>query len=286
MKCLVLGSSGMAGHVISCYLKEKRHEVFTQSHTTKTFEDTVVFDIRDRKKLNTLLQSNSFDVVINCIGLLVRESDNAPSLAIYLNSYLPKSLEDYYKKTSTKVIHISSDGVFSGQYPTYNENSSYDSNTVYGRTKALGEINNAKDLTLRMSIIGPELRPASKSLFGWFYSQEGVVNGYQNSIWKGITTIELAKAICQILTSNLSSIYNLVPNGSISKYDLLSLIAKEFRLDKINLQPVNSEKSHNLSLINTRIDFNYVLPTYEIMIKEMHTWIISHREYYPHYAEK
>lgn len=277
MKILVLGSGGMAGHVVSTYLEEKKHKITRLSRQE--------LDLTDFLKLNNYIKNHNFDVVINCVGLLVRDCDEKNDLAIYLNSFLPKFLEAKYKDTPTKLIHISSDGVFSGDNRPYTEESKPDSESWYGKTKALGEINNNKDLTFRMSIIGPDSRPEGKSLINWFLSQSGEVTGFSKVMWNGITTIELARAIDEAIKQELSGIYNLVPNESISKYELLKLMKDAFGLQKIKLKQ-SSDKTHDASIENTRKDFSYKIPDYKKMIADMKSWVDKHSEVYAHYEIK
>jgi dTDP-4-dehydrorhamnose reductase len=282
MKVLVLGAGGMAGHVIATYLSEKNHDVNTLSAHNKFNDQTVLIDVTDQERLREYLDQNSFDIVVNCIGLLVKQSEQRNDLAVFLNSYLPHFLENYYKDTTTRIIHLSTDCVFSGKNAPYREDSTYDGELFYDRSKALGEIINGKDLTFRMSIIGPDMQQSGVGLFNWFYAQTGQLNGYKNVIWNGITTIELAKSIDEAIDSNLTGLYQLVPQTNISKYDLLNLFVKTFDRQDITVNPETSTVSDK-TLINTRTDFSHTIPTYEVMVAEMHDWVKNHQELYGHY---
>jgi dTDP-4-dehydrorhamnose reductase len=282
MKVLVLGAGGMAGHVVATYLDEKGYDVSTVSANNKLNAETTLLDATDGVALTEYLTNNSFDIVINCIGILIQQSETRKDLAAYLNSYLPHFLERFYQNSPTRVIHLSTDCVFSGKNAPYRENSPYDGDTYYDRSKALGEIMNDKDLTLRMSIIGPDMQEKGVGLFNWFYAQTGTINGYQKAIWNGITTIELAKGIDAAIQQKLTGLYHLVPNDNISKYDLLNLFVSIFNRNDISVEP-ETKTVLDKTLVNTRTDFNYTVPSYSVMVSEMKEWIESHQDLYEHY---
>jgi dTDP-4-dehydrorhamnose reductase len=281
-KVLVLGAGGMAGHVVSLYLREQGFEVDTLAAKNKLDETTMLVDATNKKELEAILSSVQYDAVINCIGILVKQSEERKDLAAYLNSYLPHQLEYFYRNAKTKVIHLSTDCVFSGKNAPYRENSPYDGESFYDRSKALGELKNDKDLTLRMSIIGPDMQPTGIGLFNWFYAQTGEILGFTNTIWSGITTVELAKGVRAAIEQNLTGLYHLVPNENISKYELVKLFTKAFVRPDITVKP-DSRLSLDKTLINTRTDFNHSIPNYATMLHEMKDWIDSHRNLYEHY---
>ncbi|MDD2628432.1 MAG: sugar nucleotide-binding protein [Clostridia bacterium] len=275
----VLGANGMAGHVIFTHFTEKGYDTHGIAKGGKNNPKLVDIDVLDKEKLNNWLDENNFDVIINCIGLLNQVAENNIDLAVYLNSYLPHYLETKYKDSKTKVIHMSTDCVFSGKQGQYTEDSFKDGDTFYDRTKALGEIVNNKDLTFRMSIIGPDFNPKSIGLFNWFMSQTGDINGYKKVYWTGVTTIELARAMEEAIKQDLTGLYHLVPDNNISKHDLLVLFKEEFNRDDINIHEDN-EKEVNKSLIRTRKDFDFVVSDYKKMVAEMKQWVDNHKEIY------
>lgn len=284
MTILVLGASGMAGHAVAIYLQQQGYAVDTIAGHTKLNDTTKIIDITKLDQFRNLLAGSNYDIIINCIGVLVRESVENKEKAVFLNAYLPKMLENHYENLRTRIIHISSDGVFSGSQKEYVETSPYDGQSIYSRSKALGEIDNLKDLTLRTSIIGPEVSlKESPSLFGWFYAQKGEVNGYTNSLWKGVTTIQLAKAIEAAINQNTTGIYHLVPSESISKFDLLYLFKQALHKDNLSIIPSEGQGA-SATLLNTRSDLVYEIPTYTDMVEEMLLWIQSHKNLYPHYS--
>jgi dTDP-4-dehydrorhamnose reductase len=285
MRFLVLGASGMAGHIITLYLKEAGHKVVGLTRSPVAYCENIVCDIENFEKLSNIINNNDFDVVINAIGILNQYAELNKTKAILINSYLPHFLAEITSNTNKKVIHLSTDCVFSGKKGGYIEQSLRDGDTFYDRSKALGELDNSKDLTFRNSIIGPDSKAEGIGLFNWFMRQTGKIDGYTSAIWNGVTTLTLAKAIEQAAYCNLTGLYHLVNNNSISKYDLLRLFNKHFKGECITIQPserIISDKT----LINTRIDFRYHVPSFEEMISEQYLWIQNHRDLYAHYFKE
>lgn len=281
-KIAILGSTGMAGHVISLYLEERGFDVFRMSRSEKKTEKSSSIDACNILGLSEWLDSISPDIIINCIGLLQKDCEEHTEKAILLNAYLPKFLERKYIDTKVRLIHLSTDCVFSGARGKYRENDFKDGDTIYDRTKALGEINNFKDLTFRMSIIGPDIDINGTGLFNWFMKQKGGINGYGKAIWSGITTIELARGIVSAIEQNLSGLYQLVPKEPIDKYNLLLLIQNTFQ--KNDVEVVYSENILiDKSQICTRTDFSFEVNDYPSQIINMKEWILNHRKLYLHY---
>lgn len=285
MRILVLGASGMAGHVVAQYLEGQGYDMTGLAGSRKVTDDTIVADLRNIGWFSEFLGDCSFDVVINCVGVLINDADEDQAKTTYLNAWMPHYLEFRFAGTSTKIIHLSTDCVFSGEHGPYKEDSAYDGQLFYDRSKALGEVKNEKDLTFRMSIIGPELNSDGSGLFNWFMQQSGDVPGFSNVIWNGITTVELGRAINEAIKQDLTGLYHLTPRESISKYDLLKEIKEyypEIKADVYHKEVTPSNKT----LINTRGDFQYVVPTYKEMIKEMRRWSENMSFLYPHYNIK
>lgn len=283
MKILVLGCNGMAGHLISLYFKEKGHEVvgFARSES-HLLDKTIVGDASDMALIKRTLDEGDFDAVINCIGLLNQFAENNKAMAVLLNGYLPHFLVEITKETKTKVIHMSTDCVFAGNDGPYYEDTLPNGATFYDRSKAMGEINNDKDLTFRNSIIGPDIKASGIGLFNWFMAQAGPIGGYTGAIWTGVTTLTLAKAMEAALKENLTGLYNLVNNDSINKFDLCSLFNKYFRGGEVEINP-NDKLQLDKTLKCTRTDFSFVIPSYEEQIKQMHEWVRTHSSLYPQY---
>lgn len=283
-KIIILGANGMAGHVIFCGLKEEvlKYEVFSIARNDSKVKPTIILDVTNFKGLELAINQIHPDVIINCVGVLNKSAEENPDLAILINSYLPHFLESITKNTTSKVIHISTDCVFSGDEGSYTEVSVKNGKGFYAKSKALGEIINQKDLTFRTSIIGPELNISGIGLFQWFSTQKGNISGYTKANWTGITTIELLNAIKFVIDNNITGLYHLVNNIKISKFDLLVLLNKVFDTS-LTITAYDGYKVDK-SLINTRDDFKYKVKTYEDMIYEMKEWIENHIELYPHYT--
>lgn len=280
-KVVVLGSLGMAGHIMAEVLdKTGDYEVFGVARQAGEYVDGVL-DVTDFKALENYLEKIKPDYIINCVGALVSQSkDDVPS-AILLNSYLPNFLSQLGNKLDYKLIHISTDCVFSGKDGQYTEASYRDGDDNYARTKALGEVVNDKDLTIRTSIIGPELKTDGTGLLDWFLKQEGSISGYTQAYWSGVTTLELAKATAAFLKQDITGLYQLCPKDKISKYDLLKLFAKVW--DKtIKIEPFENYKVDK-SLVCARNDFSYTTPEFEKMLIETKQWMEAHPTYYMHY---
>lgn len=282
MKFLVLGATGMAGHTIGLYLWERGHEVTAFSRRKSFFLQNIVGDVKDLVLLRELLRAGDYDVIINCVGSLNQFAEQDKANAVYVNSFLPHWLAESIEGSKTRLIHMSTDCVFSGLQGNYTESALPDGTSFYDRSKALGEIDDEKNLTFRNSIIGPDMSEKGIGLFNWFMKQRGTVKGYTKAIWSGVTTLTLAQAMEKAALDGLSGLYHLTNNESITKYELLRLFNKYFCNNELQIIPtdgVNADKS----LVNTRRDFDFQAPSYEAMIVQMRDWIEEHRALYPHY---
>jgi dTDP-4-dehydrorhamnose reductase len=280
---IVLGANGMAGHVITIGLRGdiNNYNVISVARSSSEIKPTIILDVSDFVGLKSLIDSSNPDVIINCIGLLNKTAENNPDQAILINAYLPHFLESTCKNTKTKVIHISTDCVFSGEEGSYVESSFKNGRGYYAQSKALGELNNSKDLTFRTSIIGPELNQNGIGLFHWFANQSIGIKGYTNAFWTGVTTSELLNAIKVAINNDLVGLYHLVPSEKISKFNLLGLFNEVFGtgLAIVKYGGYNIDKS----LVNTRSDFAFRVKGYKEMIIDMQIWINDHKELYTHY---
>ena len=275
MKILVLGSTGMLGHVVSQYFFEKGCGVIK---TTRKNDDPLYFDVeKNINQLEKIIESTKPDVVINCIGILNQKAEDNKTLAVIANSLLPHYIDQLSEKYSFKFIHISTDCVFSGNTGSYTEDSFQDATSFYGRSKALGEIDNNRSVTLRTSIVGPDINENGIGLFNWFMKQTGEVQGFTNVIWTGVTTIELAKQIEFAIKNDLKGLYNVVNGNVIDKYSLLQLFKEKFNKE-IEIIPNGEQVSKKTLLPSQKCHFD--IPSYEQMIEEMKNWIIEHKELY------
>ena len=283
MKFFVIGCNGMAGHMISLYLHEQGHQVVGYAREKSKFVDSIVGDAYDLDNLKEIIYKGEFDSVINCIGILNQFAESNKSDAVFLNAYLPHYLAKITENTDTQIIHMSTDCVFSGKTGSYTEESLRDGEIFYDRSKALGELEDGKNVTLRNSIIGPDIKESGIGLLNWFMKQEGPVNGFTNAIWTGQTTLQLAKTMEKAAELKVHGLYNMVPDEKINKYDLLKLFNKHIRANEIQINP-KEDFVCDKSLVRTRYDgFDYLIPGYEQMIAELGEWIREHKSLYPHY---
>ena len=282
MKILVLGASGMAGHIITLYFKEQGYDVTGFTRKPIAYCKNILGDAMNPEDVKKAIFSENFDVVINAIGVLNQNAEDHKAMAVMLNGYLPHFIADTLRDSKTKLIHMSTDCVFAGNTGPYYEDSFPDGRIFYDRSKAIGEINDEKNLTFRNSIVGPDCNEKGIGLFNWFMKQNGPINGFTGAIWTGVTTLTLAKAMEQAIKENLTGLYNLVNNESINKFELCGLFNKYFRNGKIVINP-SDRLQLDKSLRHRRTDFSFVVPSYEQQIKEMADWVNAQKDFYPHY---
>jgi len=271
MRVMVLGSRGMAGHVVTQYLRNNGYTVDTAARESADY----AIDLDNVRGIENFIKHiinavPEYDYVINCVGLLVKDSIARPDRAVLINSLFPHQLEEAFKNTNTRIIHLSTDCVFDGKLGRYTAFDRPNEVNYYGMSKALGELRNDKDATFRMSIIGPELKENGTGLFHWFCNTEEPVNGWDNAYWNGITTLQLAKCI-DIYMRNpcFSGIYHVVNSSNrISKYELLRKINQIFDLKKVvNLS--TGPKEVDKTLIDTQNLIDFGIPDYDTMLAEM-----------------
>lgn len=281
-KILILGASGMAGHVAYTYLKENSsHHIIGTTNNTSFGDDTIQLDIFDAEKLESTLKQYQPDVVINCVGMLIRGAKQYPDKTIYCNAYLPHLLKRLINENGGELIHISTDCVFSGKGGGYTENSFKDATDVYGMSKSLGEINDDLNLTIRTSIIGPELKQEGEGLFHWFMNQTEPVTGFRSNYWSGVTTLELAKFLKWTLDNKFSGLYHLTNSQPISKFDLLNIFKDVYSK---NVE-INDHKDYvcNKSLLNTNKSVDYKVVGYSQMLEEQKNFMLAHKKFYKYY---
>ena len=198
--------------------------------------------------IEKLVESTNPKYVINCIGRIKPTIDEDSQESVFqaeqVNSNLPKQLEALSSSRGLEIIQIGTDCVFSGKKGLYTIDDEYDANDVYGRTKADGEIDSGKKMLLRTSIVGPEVKPG-QSLLNWFLEldKESEVNGFENHMWNGITTLAFAKIVKGVILNNIytSKVIHLTPKDLVSKYELLSLFRTSFGRKDIDIIPTNAD---------------------------------------------
>tara|TARA_B100000780_G_scaffold244283_1_gene187819 strand:+ start:185 stop:1057 length:873 start_codon:yes stop_codon:yes gene_type:complete len=283
LRVLVLGSTGLIGHQVFKYLNDSgNHEMYNISYRKKLNNDSILCDVRNQEKFISLIKSINPNIIINCIGILIKGANTNPENAIYLNSYFPHLLMNLSDSINAKLIHISTDCVFSGEKEMpYIEKDFKDGKDTYAKSKGLGEITNEKHLTLRTSVIGPELKTNGEELFHWFMSQFGEIKGYTKAIWSGVTTLVLAKVVEWAIENEITGLYHVTNNKGIDKFSLLNLIKKYTKKD-ILIHPCDKKVIYK-NFIDTRKELDFIIPSYDEMIHQMFTAIkkdkISYRQY-------
>lgn len=285
-KVLIIGIKGMAGHLLYEYFKERNiYELYGIARNIKETEYIFNLDVSNTDDLVQIINDEDFDCIINCIGILNKDAEDHPAKAIWFNSYFPHFLEEITVKKKTRIIHISTDCVFSGKEGGYTEYDFKNGIGYYAQSKALGELDNTKDVTLRTSIIGPELNTNGIGLFNWFMNQsvDTKLKGFSKAYWSGITTLELAKVIEQLILQNISGLIQIPAPVKIDKYNLLRLFNTVFRNGKMTIEN-NSDYCVDKSLESLRTDFTYSIPDYLTMLEEQKKWMLEHPEIYRNYS--
>jgi dTDP-4-dehydrorhamnose reductase len=240
MKILVLGSTGMLGNAMLRFLSEdsdlyvigasRNSSNALSSITSKKFKLVSGINVENYDVLVKLISEERPQLVINCIGLVKQLSDSDdPLQAIPINSLLPHRIAALCRLIDAKLIHFSTDCVFTGDKGGYTELSPPNPTDLYGKSKLLGEVDCYNAITLRTSIIGHELA-GSRSLVNWFLSQSEPVNGFRRAIYTGLPTVEIARVVRDFILPRLDSMFGIyhVASDPINKFELLSLIAKTY----------------------------------------------------------
>jgi dTDP-4-dehydrorhamnose reductase len=277
---MVLGARGMLGHIITTVLEESGHDVISVSRHGNFGKFPLSANLEDWDLLRTCLEKHRPDWVINAAGLLNEEVDRNKASAIIINSFLPQQLSDAGAEIGYRTITVGSDCVFEGNRGSYTVENNPDALSWYGRTKQLGELRNAKDLTIRTSIIGPEIDLGGRGLLLWLMSQENQVEGWTAAIWTGVTTLELAKVINSLVSCHLqeTGLWQLVPKTSITKFDLLHLMHTTYLNSKLTINAVPG-LGHDRSLVNDRAE-SWPVPNYSEMLSELKAWTDTHQDLY------
>jgi dTDP-4-dehydrorhamnose reductase len=281
VRVLVLGASGMLGNAVFRFLAGSRAHAVTgtvRSSGTlnllpRELRGQIVsgVEIHDLDGLMRLFDRVNPHVVVNCVGL-VKQVPGAedPLTAIPMNALLPHRLLAMCKVAGARLVHISTDCVFDGARGLYRESDFADATDLYGRSKYLGELHDPQAVTLRTSIVGPELGTAH-GLVSWFLAQRGRVKGFTRAIFSGLPTVELARVIRDFVipAADLSGLYH-VSAAPISKYDLLCGVAREYG-HSIEIVP-DGELVIDRSLDSSRFRerTGYVAPAWQEMLRVMH----------------
>jgi dTDP-4-dehydrorhamnose reductase len=257
---IIIGANGMIGNCLFKYLSfKKKYQVYgfvrnkmILNHENRLIDKTKIIEVQilGNNNFKKIIQALNPEVIINCAGIVKQNPliNNIP-LTIELNSLFPHNLNLICKELNCRLIQLSTDCVFSGKKGNYKENDYADANDLYGRSKFMGEINDKNCLTIRTSFIGHELKN-KWGLLSWFISQEKKVNGFKNSIYSGLTTLEIAKIIYKFVLPNkeINGLYHIASNP-IDKFSLLEIINEIYQKD------ITIKKDY--SLINDKsLDFS------------------------------
>jgi dTDP-4-dehydrorhamnose reductase len=284
MKILIFGTTGMLGHTLFNYLGQNNSDLntfglvrdesdfrlFTKRQAKKLI--SAKFDIR-HEDIRNIIEKVEPNLVLNCIGLIKQDNKSKSFIdSISINSLLPHIFSKVCDDKKIRLIHFSTDCVFSGTKGNYSEKDTPDCNDVYGLTKLLGEVNNPNHLTLRTSIIGHELKK-NLGLLEWFLNEKNEIKGFSNAIFSGLTTLEIAKFVKNFIIPepNISGIYHL-SSKPISKYNLLKMINDLYNVNhKITkFDEIMIDRSLNSNQL--RKVTGYSPPEWDQMISEMKEW--------------
>ncbi len=283
MKVLVVGASGMIGSTVLRVLSEKSDwEVFgsVRDGSAKQFFSASIgerlradVDVENQDSLVKILDQLRPNVVVNCAGLTKHKpAAEDPLVAIPINTLMPHRLAGLCKLIGARLIHVSTDCVFSGEKGSYTEDDFADARDVYGKSKALGEVNYPHAITLRTSTIGKELQ-SKYGLLDWFLSQEGRCKGYTRAVFSGLPTVVFAQVVRDMVIphTELSGLYH-VAAKPINKFDLLKMIAKVYG-KTIDIVP-DDKLVIDRSLDATRFQSatGYIAPEWPELIKLMYEY--------------
>lgn len=246
MKILVLGATGMLGHTLLEVLAESLEVTGTVRARTSEYSVHPILgkhplignvQIENSDTLISVIDSVRPDVVVNCTGIIKQlQAAKDPLISITINALIPHRIAHICSTAGVRMIHISTDCVFSGKKGHYNENDVSDAEDLYGRTKYLGEVTYPHCVTLRTSIIGHELK-GGLGLIDWFLAQKEKARGYTRAIYTGFPTVEMAEIIKDYVLPNkeLKGLYH-VSSDPISKYELLRMVAEHYGKE-IEIEP-------------------------------------------------
>jgi dTDP-4-dehydrorhamnose reductase len=296
LKILLLGSNGMLGHKLLQVLSQEHTVTGTIRGNTSELANHPVFSgfniignikADDIARIRNSIEKINPDVVINCIGIVKQlPAAQDPLQSIAVNALFPHQLAKICRQSTTRLIHVSTDCVFSGNRGNYCETDLSDADDLYGKTKFLGEVDYPKCLTIRTSIIGREL-DTTHGLIEWFLSQKGKsISGYKNAIFSGLTTLGLSEIIVQIIDEYpaLHGVYQ-IASEPISKFDLLCLVKKIYDLT-IAIEPDETIiNNRSLNPGKFKKETNIKIPSWEYMIEQMYRDTTPYAEIRGNHAE-
>lgn len=281
MKILVMGGNGMAGHMIRDILAEYGHQVWWSVRPPAPEHPRALgLDTCDADAVQRGLDQVQPDVIINAIGILNQQAERHPQQAQRINGCLPHQLAHWAHNNGARLIHISTDCVFSGKRGGYGIADPPDGSSIYAVTKQLGEQVADRQLVIRTSIVGPEQKDGI-GLFHWFMKQTGTIQGYRRVRWNGVTTLQLARTIAALIDQpRRTGLLQLAATEVLSKHRLLLLFQDIFQRDDIAIQPSDHPVSDKSLLPFPDAG---PVPPYRTMMMELRKWMCRHRDIYSHY---
>ncbi len=283
MNILVLGVTGMLGNAVFRYFSaNSSHRVYGTLRSgagRKYFPESQAefllsgIDVLDHDSLTSAFIAAKPDVVVNCVGLIKQLADaKNPLTALPINAMLPHRLADLCRLAGARLVHVSTDCVFSGEKGMYREEDVSDCTDLYGKSKYIGELHDRTDaITLRTSIIGHELN-SSASLVDWFLAQQGTVKGFTRAIFSGLPTAELARVILDYVIPNsaLHGLYH-VSVDPIDKYSLLREVAAVYNKETQIVADDGLVIDRSLDSSKFREAVGYQPPSWRELIEFMHS---------------
>ncbi len=279
MRILILGGSGMLGHALLKTLLPRHDVRATLRSGLENYRQWPLFhagnsfaglDLRAAENLAPVLRQFSPQAVVNCAGLVKQRDASTDILEnLEINAVAPHRIARLCRDAGARLIHVSTDCVFSGRRGMYAERDLADAEDLYGRTKFLGEPEGPHCLTLRTSFVGRELS-AKAGLLEWFLAQGGPVKGYRRAVFSGLTTIEFARVIEMLLTDFPAArgLYH-VAGERIDKCALLHLFRAHFQLPTTIDGDDEVVVDRSLDSSRFRQEFGYRPPAWPAMVKEL-----------------
>ena len=256
---VILGSTGMLGSTLTRYMERVFPSVTELNRMGKSVTGrnrSIEFDVLKDNNLVDKLNQLKPDYIINAIGMIKQlideQNEEDIEKAQKINADFSETLNHFALTSGIRVIQIGTDCVYSGKKGSYSEISSFDPLDTYGVTKLAGEYASTESMILRCSVIGRELH-SSISLMEWVLSQPlgAVINGFNNHIWNGVTTLQFAEVVSGIIRSGsfTPGVQHLVPTNAVSKYDLIRLIARDFGRSDLSIIETKAQNDVDRSLI-------------------------------------
>lgn len=280
MKVMVLGITGMLGNAMFRVLSEDSNLIVSgtsrgvnasQYFSKLSSQILTGIDVEHYDSLIKAFASVRPHVVINCIGLVKQLADaNDPLQAVPINTLLPHRLAALCQAIDARLVHVSTDCVFSGKKGDYLESDFPDADDLYGRSKFLGEVDYPNAITLRTSIIGHELS-GQRSLIGWFLAQKDSVKGFTRAVFSGLPTVELAHVIRDFVLPNtgLRGLYH-VAAKPVNKFDLLNLVSKVYGKNIAIISDESVSINRSLNAVKFKEATGYVAPEWSLLIQKMY----------------